>query len=125
MLDPIDYKFGPKSTASGDLNNDTCLNIVVADFISENIAIYVEYDNGTMRNPIKYSTGLSSISYMIAVDDFNNNSCLHISGANFGLGHLKLLLLTMVRRVKVPFMDMEMEASEIPTTTSQVRIFCH
>jgi hypothetical protein len=81
---PIEYNYGPRSVAIGDFNNDNCLDMVVANHIVNNIDIFFGYGNGSFGNQMKYSTGVGSTPYMVAVADFNNNYQWDIAVANLG-----------------------------------------
>jgi hypothetical protein len=63
---PIEYNYGPRSVAVGDFNSDTWLDMVVANSIVNNIAIYFAYENGTFLKQIEYSTGYGSAPSMVA-----------------------------------------------------------
>ncbi|CAF4639966.1 unnamed protein product, partial [Rotaria sp. Silwood2] len=89
---PIDYRYDPRSVAMGDFNNDTWLDIAVVNYAANNVAIYFGYDNGTVASPVKYSTGIDSAPYMIAVGDFDNDHRLDVAIANFGTNSVVVLL---------------------------------
>jgi hypothetical protein len=75
---------GPGSVAVGDFNNDNRLDIVVANYWSGTICIFLGYDVGTFSSVISYSTGSDSLPDSVAVGDFNNDNRLDIVVANFG-----------------------------------------
>jgi hypothetical protein len=89
---PIEYNYGPRSVAVGDFNNDIWLDMVVANHIVNHIDIYFGYGNGSFGNQIKYSTGVGSTPYMVAVADFNNDYQLDIAVANFGTNNVGIFL---------------------------------
>ncbi|CAF5184433.1 unnamed protein product, partial [Rotaria sp. Silwood1] len=89
---PIEYKSRPRSVAMGDFNNDTWLDIAVANHAADNIAIYFGYDNGTVASPVTFSTGSGSAPYMIAVGDFDKDHRLDVAIANFGTNSVGVLL---------------------------------
>ncbi|CAF1464555.1 unnamed protein product, partial [Adineta steineri] len=89
---PIEYNYGPRSVAVGDFNNDTWIDMVVANSIVNNIGIYFGYENGTFVKQIEYSTGLGSNPYMVAVGNLNNDSRLDIAVANFGTNTIRIFL---------------------------------
>jgi hypothetical protein len=64
------------STATGDFNNDTFLDIVVVGSGSNKVGIFLGHGNGSFTNQITYITDSSSSS--VAVGDFNNDATLDI-----------------------------------------------
>ncbi|CAF5139638.1 unnamed protein product, partial [Rotaria sp. Silwood1] len=88
---PINYKYGPRAVAMGDFNNDTWLDIGVANYAADNIAIYFGHGNGTVASPVMFSTGYGSAPYTIAVGDFDNNHRLDFAVANFGTNSIGVL----------------------------------
>ena len=89
---PIEYNYGPRSVAIGDFNNDTWLDMVVANTVVNNIAVYLSNRNDTFSDPIKYATGLYSSPCMVAVGHVNNDSHLDIVVANFGTNNVGIFL---------------------------------
>jgi hypothetical protein len=82
----------PYSIAAGDFNNDTQLDIVVANYDSDSISVFLGYGNGSFANQTTYSTGSNSLPYSVAVGDFNSDTILDIVVANYGTSHLDVLL---------------------------------
>jgi hypothetical protein len=82
----------PIDTAVGDFNDDSWLDIVVANSNIDNIGIFFGNDNGTFASVITYSTGSNSNPYSVAVGDFNNDNRLDIVVANFGSGNLGIFI---------------------------------
>ncbi|CAF4862229.1 unnamed protein product [Rotaria sp. Silwood1] len=74
----------PCSVAVGDFNNDSLLDIVVANSETNNVGILLGYGNATFSTVVPYSTGDSSIPYSVAVADINNDNYLDIIVANRG-----------------------------------------
>jgi hypothetical protein len=89
---PIEYNYGPRSVAVGDFNNDTWLDMVVANSIVNNIDIYFGYNNGTFSKQIEYPTGSGSFPCMVAADNLNNDFQLDIAVANFGTNNVLIFL---------------------------------
>ena len=58
--------------------------MVVAYHIANEIAVYLGDGHGAFLNETMYSTGFRSNPYMVAVDDFNNDSRLDVAVADFG-----------------------------------------
>ena len=73
----------PWGIAVGDFNNDSRPDIVVANFGTFNIGVFLGLNNGTFMSQITYSTGSNSYPMSIAVGDFNNDSRLDIVTANY------------------------------------------
>ena len=68
----------PESIVIADFNNDSRLDIVVANYWTNNIGIFIGYGNGTFSTQTTYSTGSDSGPYSVAVGDFNNDRRLDI-----------------------------------------------
>ena len=66
------------SFAVGDFNNDSCLDLVVANSILNTMEVYLGYGNGSFQPPIFYSTGHMSSPYSVSITDFNNDRHLDI-----------------------------------------------
>ena len=92
FTNPLIYSTGssstPYSVATGDFNNDTYMDIVVANFGSNNIGIFLGRGNGTFSNQTTYQTGTNP--YSIVVDDFDNDFIPDIIVANYGSNNLVL-----------------------------------
>ncbi len=74
----------PCWVAVGDFNNDSRLDIVVANSGTDNIGIFLSNGSGTFSSQITYSTGLHSQPYSVAILDFDNDTRLDIAVANYG-----------------------------------------
>ena len=86
-----EYSF-PYSVAAGDLNNDNRLDIVVANYGSDNIGIFLGYGNGSFANQTTYFLPLKSSPYSVAIADFNNDMILDIIVTNIARNNLVLWL---------------------------------
>ena len=73
----------PMWVAVGDLNNDGCLDFVVANGDSDNVGVFLGLGNGTFSSQTTYSTGSGSFPRCIAVADLNKDSQLDIIVCNF------------------------------------------
>jgi hypothetical protein len=80
----------PHSVALGDFNNDTRLDIVVANYGSGNVGVFLGYENGSFENQMTYLTGAEP--FFVAVGDFNNDTILDIVVANQDTNNLGILL---------------------------------
>jgi hypothetical protein len=72
----------PYSIGLGDFNNDTRLDIVVANQDSNSVGILMGYGDGTFANSITFFTGNDSQPHCLTVNDFNNDGRLDIAIAN-------------------------------------------
>jgi hypothetical protein len=82
----------PYSIAVGDFNNDTQLDIVVANYGSDNVGIFLGYGNGSFKNQTTYSTSSGASPCSVAADDFNNDTILDIVVAYQDSNNLGVLL---------------------------------
>jgi hypothetical protein len=82
----------PISIAVGDFNNDSRLDIVVANSGTNNIGVFLGYGNGTFSSQTTFSTGNNSQPYAVAVGDFNNDNQLDITVANYGTSNIGIFL---------------------------------
>ena len=80
----------PQSVAVGDFNNDTRLDIVVANSISNDVSVLLGFGDGSFRNQTRYSAGSSPQS--VAVGDFNSDTRLDIVVANWDSNDVSVLL---------------------------------
>ncbi|CAF2133790.1 unnamed protein product, partial [Rotaria magnacalcarata] len=81
---------GPQSIAVGDFNNDTHLDIVVANSSSNDVTVLLGFGNGSFANESSSSTGAYPQS--VAVGDFNKDTHLDIVIANSGSNTTSVLL---------------------------------
>jgi hypothetical protein len=72
------------AVAVGDFNNDSRLDIVVANSGTDNVGIFLSNGTGTFSNQTTYSTGPDSQPYSVAILDFDNDTRLDIAVANYG-----------------------------------------
>ncbi|CAF4253850.1 unnamed protein product, partial [Adineta steineri] len=89
---PIEYKYGPRSVAIGDFNNDSWFDIVIANNAVGSISVAFGNSNITLGSPTIYSTGIGSAPYMVAVYDLDNDYQLDIVVANFGANNIGIFL---------------------------------
>ena len=83
--DSVTYPTGPYSApyvvAVGDLNNDSRLDIAVANFGTNNVGIFLGYNNGSFASQIELSTAVFR-PLTICLADFDNDTLLDIATAN-------------------------------------------
>ncbi|CAF3319218.1 unnamed protein product [Rotaria socialis] len=82
----------PRSVVVSDFNNDSILDIAVANLMGDNVGVFLGYGNGTFGVQITFPTANTSWPYSIAVGDFNNDSLLDIVVANNGGNNIGILL---------------------------------
>jgi hypothetical protein len=81
----------PFSIAAGDFNNDSRLDVVVANLATDNVAVFLGYASESFLSAPAYSTGFSSKPTSIAVGYFNNDTLLDIVVANNGTDNVMVL----------------------------------
>ncbi|CAF1535782.1 unnamed protein product [Rotaria sordida] len=103
---PVEYKYGPRSVAVGDFDNDTCLDMVIAhhtvnkitvylgyaNYGTNNVGVLLGYGNGSFENQMMLNTGTNSHPISIAVGDFNGDREVDIAVANDGTKHVDMML---------------------------------
>ena len=82
------YSF-PRSLAVGDFDQDTYLDIVVANYDSINVGILLGYGNGSFGNQTTYPTGF--YPHCVAVGDFDNDGMSDIIVAVYGASSVLVL----------------------------------
>ena len=73
----------PFSVAVGDFNNDTNLDLAVANAGSNTVSILLGNGNGTFVTPA-VNFGVGNTPQSVAVGDFNNDTNLDLAVANAG-----------------------------------------
>ncbi|CAF1528942.1 unnamed protein product [Adineta ricciae] len=89
---PIEYQYGSRSISIGDFDNDTYMDMVIANSIINGISIYRGSINVTFSKQIQYSTGSNCAPNMVIVDDINNDYRLDILVANIGTNNVGIFL---------------------------------
>ena len=89
---PTGVDSSPYSLSVGDFNNDTLLDIVVANYGSDNVGIFFGCSNGSFTNQITYSTDLYSSPYSVVVGDLNNDMTLDIVVATYDNSKLNVFI---------------------------------
>jgi hypothetical protein len=92
----VTYSTGVKSQPSSviivDFNNDTRLDIAVANYGSNNVALVVGNGNGSFVMEILYSAGYGSRPLALASGDVNRDNLSDIIAVNNGYGNIEILL---------------------------------
>ncbi|CAF2715870.1 unnamed protein product [Rotaria sp. Silwood2] len=82
----------PNMLAANDFNNDGQMDIVVANFETNNIGILLGYNNGSFADMTTYSTGFESHPYYVITADLNNDNRIDIISVNFGSNTIGIFL---------------------------------
>jgi hypothetical protein len=82
---------GPSFVAVVDVNSDSQPDIIVANEDGNNVGVLLNGGNGTFTAQTTYSTGLGSLSYVVAVVDVNSDSKPDIIVVNFGTNNVGVL----------------------------------
>ena len=95
FTDMITYSTGfqsfPIFVTVGYFNNDRALDIAVANFRTDNIAIFLGYGNGSFGRVVTYSSGTYSDPRAIVVGDFNNDTRQDLAIANSETNNVGIL----------------------------------
>ena len=81
----------PHSVAIGNFNNDVWLDIVVANYGTNNVGILLGRSNTKFQDLSIYSTGKDSAPYSVAIADFNNDTYLDIVIINSNTDNIYIL----------------------------------
>jgi hypothetical protein len=88
----IEYNYDSRAVAVGNFNNDTWLDIVIANHTVNSIPVFLGYDAGNFSRSVIYTNRSHSTSYMVALGDFNNDHGLDIDVANFDSNSINIFL---------------------------------
>ena len=94
----------PYSIAIGDVNNDTHLDIVVANFGTNSIGVLLGCGNGSFINPIFTTLGPSRPLFL-TLGDLNNDGTLDIAVVTYGTSTLAVLIGTNDGRFRIDRID--------------------
>jgi hypothetical protein len=93
----VDYAAGtePAWVTTGDFNGDSILDLVVANWVSSNISVFLGngtggQGNGTFAQKVDYTMGSSPAS--VAAGDFNKDSILDLAVTNYYSNSVSVLL---------------------------------
>ena len=82
----------PHSVALGHFNNDSWLDVVVANSGTDSVGILLGRNHGNLSDIQPYSTGNGSAPYSVAVAHFNNDTHLDIVVTNSETNNIGILL---------------------------------
>lgn len=84
------YDSLPHSLAVGDINSDNELDLVVANYGTDNVGLFLGYGNGSFSNQTTYTTGIHSRPYSIALSDLNNSTYMDVAVVNSNTDAIKV-----------------------------------
>ncbi|CAF4662119.1 unnamed protein product [Rotaria socialis] len=82
----------PRSLNAVDVNGDGKLDIIVANYGSNNVGVLLNIGNGTFTAQTTYSTGSGSNPYYVAATDVNGDGKPDIIVANYGSNNEGVLI---------------------------------
>ncbi|CAF4312220.1 unnamed protein product, partial [Rotaria magnacalcarata] len=82
----------PNALAVDDLDNDSRLDIVVANYAADNIGAFLGFGNETFTDQVTNSTGIFSFSSSIVIGDFNNDNRSDIVITNYNAHYVSVFL---------------------------------
>ncbi|CAF1374429.1 unnamed protein product, partial [Rotaria sordida] len=82
---------GPIALVIDDFDNDTRLDIAVANYLSNDISIFLGYNREPFAGMTSYSIGSGSQLHSIAINDLNNDGWLDIVVADYSTDNLGIL----------------------------------
>ena len=94
----------PSAVAAADLNNDQKIDLVVANYGTNNIHVLLNDGNGVFPGQTTYSTGSSSSPRSVTTADINGDNKLDIVVANYGTSNVGVLLNTGNGMFTIPTM---------------------
>ena len=83
---------GPQSVLMVDVNNDSTLDIIVANEGSSSVGVFLNIGNGSFASQSIYSTAYGSHSHSVATADINSDNKPDIIVANYGTNNIGVLL---------------------------------
>ncbi|CAF2715852.1 unnamed protein product [Rotaria sp. Silwood2] len=82
----------PWAAAVGYINNDGRLDIVVVNYGTNSVGIFLGYGDGSFQNHVTYSTGYQSYPTSVVIGDFNHDNQSDIGVANFNANNVGIFL---------------------------------
>jgi len=82
----------PDSVDVGDVNDDGRVDIIVANYTSNDVSIFLGNGDGTYQTPVTFSVSPNPSSVIVA--DFNNDCKLDIATSSFSSNNICVLLNT-------------------------------
>ncbi|CAF0988346.1 unnamed protein product [Adineta ricciae] len=82
----------PSTVRIGDFNNDTMLDIAVANYGSNTVGAFLGYGNGNFSNQILFSIGFNSRPFALSVADMNRDNVTDIIIGGYGYGSKNIII---------------------------------
>ncbi|CAF4017853.1 unnamed protein product, partial [Adineta steineri] len=104
----------PYSVAILDFNNDTLLDIAVANYGANNLVIFLGFGNGSFAMEQIFPTGFKSNPFALAVGDVNNDRLMDIVATNNGYGNFNQICTEILPRIchNVKYFIVELNSME-------------
>ena len=84
--------FVPSAVAVGDFNKDARLDIVVADWFTENVSVLLQYNRGALKHEMSYASGGGSRLTCFVVNDINNDNRQDMVVANYATNNIGIFV---------------------------------
>lgn len=78
----------------GEFDNDFVLDVIVANYATSTIGVFLGYENGMFEKITVYPLGYGSHLFFTIVGDFDNDRKLDFAAANNGTDSLNAFLQT-------------------------------
>ena len=82
----------PYSVVVLDIDSDTKLDIVVANYGANSVGVFLGHGNGIFSDQLAFDTGFGSHPFALAVGDVNNDNFTDVVAANNGYGNIDILM---------------------------------
>ena len=84
----------PYSVVVPDIDSDTKLDIVVANYGANSVGVFFGHGNGSFSDQLAFDTGFGSHPFALAVGDVNNDNFTDVVAANNRYGNIDILMKT-------------------------------
>ena len=84
----------PVAIAVSDMNRDNYLDLIIANWGTNNVLVLLGKGDGSFSEPKTYSVGYNARPQSVSIGDLNNDQMLDIVVANNGTNYVEILLQT-------------------------------